>query len=55
MTAYLGEISPPRWRGRIVASIELALASGNALSLLVDFALGDRWRWMVGLPCVLGL
>ena len=53
-TAYLGEIAPSRVRGTIIECTELALATGNMLALFVDFLLGDSWRWMVGLPAILG-
>ena len=53
-TAYLGEISPSRYRGRIIECSELALASGNLLALFVDYLLDGAWRWMLGAPAILG-
>ncbi|CAL5219691.1 g1578 [Coccomyxa viridis] len=53
--AYLGEISPAHLRGRIVESYEILLCIGMLLSAGMDVALGSNWRWMVGLPGILGL
>ena len=54
VVAYLGEISPPSWRGAIVTSVELALAMGGVLSIFIDYFLGSNWRLMMLLPGVFG-
>jgi MFS family permease len=53
--AYLGEVSPAAYRGRVVGSYELMLCLGMLCSSLVDAlvdSLGASWKWMVGLPLV---
>eukprot|EP01006_Ploeotia_vitrea_P031066 TRINITY_DN63385_c0_g1_i1.p1 TRINITY_DN63385_c0_g1~~TRINITY_DN63385_c0_g1_i1.p1 ORF type:complete len:517 (-),score=24.66 TRINITY_DN63385_c0_g1_i1:833-2383(-) len=56
--AYLGEMSPPSKRGRIVALYEVMLGTGMLAAGLVDTALGkvpNNWRWMVGAPIPFGI
>ena len=51
--AYLGEVSPPAVRGRVVELYELLLCAGMLAAALVDAALEGApggWRLMVGLP-----
>lgn len=51
--AYLGELSPPSLRGRVVAVYEVAVAFGMFVAPLVDFMLKDldgKWRYMVAMP-----
>ena len=51
--AYLGEISPAVYRGRIVGSYELFLCFGMLASSLIDAlmdSMSASWRWMVGFP-----
>jgi MFS family permease len=51
--AYLGEVSPAKYRGRVVGSYELMLCLGFLSASLVDAlldSLGASWLWMVGLP-----
>ena len=53
--AYLGEVSPAKYRGRVVGSYELMLCMGFLSAALVDALLasvGASWRWMVGMPLV---
>jgi len=53
--AYLGEISPAVYRGRIVGSYELFLCFGMLASSLVDAlmdSMSASWQWMVGFPLV---
>lgn len=53
--AYLGEISPSVYRGRMVGSYEVMLCLGMLSASLVDAlvdTLSASWKWMVGLPIV---
>lgn len=53
--AYLGEISPSMYRGRMVGSYEVMLCLGMLCASLVDAlvdTLSASWKWMVGLPVV---
>jgi len=53
--AYLGEVSPAKYRGRVVGSYELMLCMGFLSAALVDAlleSLGASWVWMVGMPLV---
>ena len=53
--AYLGEVSPSKYRGRVVGSYELMLCMGFLSAALVDAlldSLGVSWLWMVGMPLV---
>lgn len=56
--AYLGETSPPAWRGFVVELYEVSLVFGMLLSSAVDYALAgsgpNDWRWMVGIPTIPG-
>ncbi len=51
--AYLGEVSPAKYRGRVVGAYELMLCMGFLFASLVDAlldSLGASWMWMVGMP-----
>ncbi len=51
--AYLGEVSPAKYRGRVVGAYELMLCLGFLCASLVDAlldSLGASWMWMVGMP-----
>jgi SP family myo-inositol transporter-like MFS transporter 13 len=53
---YLGEASPIEIRGKLIACNVLCITSGQFISYLVCIALGDKWRWMLGiaaLPAIL--
>ncbi|GAA5986141.1 hypothetical protein JCM11641_004723 [Rhodosporidiobolus odoratus] len=55
LPVYLAEISPPAFRGRIVASLVVLITFGQVLAYLVDaifFSLAQGWRWMFGLGAV---
>ncbi|TNV80686.1 hypothetical protein FGO68_gene2087 [Halteria grandinella] len=46
---YLGEASPVEIRGKVIACNVLCITSGQFISYLVCIALGDKWRWMLGI------
>ena len=49
---FIAEISPARWRGLLVSSVQVAIVMGILLAYAVSLSLadsGDRnWRWMFG-------
>jgi sugar porter (SP) family MFS transporter len=51
---YIAEISPPKWRGRLVAVVQFNIVFGILLAFFSNFCitllnLGDlEWRWMLG-------
>ncbi|BGP25861.1 hypothetical protein JCM10295v2_004801 [Rhodotorula toruloides] len=52
---YLAEISPARFRGRIVASLVVLITGGQVLAYIVDaifFPVTKGWRWMFGFGAV---
>jgi sugar porter (SP) family MFS transporter len=58
-TTYIAEIAPPKHRGVLAATFQLAIVSGILLSLVTNYLLlniGDQnWRWMLfsgALPAV---
>ncbi|GAB4820262.1 hypothetical protein N2152v2_007308 [Parachlorella kessleri] len=53
--AYLGEVSPAQYRGRVVELYEVLLCVGMLSAALGDAAfqsLPNNWRWMVGVPAL---
>ena len=57
---YISEISPAKWRGRLVALSQLAIVSGILLAFFSNYLLVDtgdnNWRWMFiagGVPALL--
>jgi MFS transporter, SP family, arabinose:H+ symporter len=61
---YIAEISPARWRGRLVGFFQLNVVVGILLAYLSNYCVGafiggeDEWRWMLGmsgLPALLFL
>jgi len=50
-TTYIAEISPPKHRGVLAATFQLAIVSGILLSLVSNYLLLDsgekNWRWML--------
>jgi SP family myo-inositol transporter-like MFS transporter 13 len=46
---YLSEAAPIEIRGMLVTFNVLFLTSGQFISYLVCIALGNHWRWMLGL------
>jgi SP family myo-inositol transporter-like MFS transporter 13 len=49
---YLGEASPVEIRGKVIACNVLCITSGQFISYLVCIALGNKWRWMLGIAAV---
>lgn len=53
--AYIAEISPPAWRGRLVALFQTMIVVGILVAflsnLLIEGAGADDWRWMLGAEC----
>jgi sugar porter (SP) family MFS transporter len=54
---YIAEITPPRIRGRLVASFQLNIVGGILLSYfsnywLSQFIIIDSWRWMLGIQVI---
>ena len=55
---YIADISPARFRGRLVAIQQLnivlgILAAFLSMDLIAQFNLGDpEWRWMLGIQVV---
>ena len=51
---YIAEISPPQWRGRLVAVVQFNIVFGILLAFFSNYCitllnLGDlEWRWMLG-------
>ncbi len=55
---YIAEISPAKYRGRLVAVFQLTIVVGiliaffsNYLINIIDFG-DDNWRWMFGMECL---
>lgn len=50
--AYIAEISPPAWRGRLVALFQTMIVVGILVAflsnLLIEGAGANDWRWMLG-------
>ncbi len=53
--AYIAEISPPAWRGRLVALFQTMIVVGILVAflsnLLIEGAGAQDWRWMLGAEC----
>ncbi|GAA5915886.1 hypothetical protein JCM6882_001750 [Rhodosporidiobolus microsporus] len=55
LPVYLAEISPRKYRGRIVASLVVLITGGQVLAYAVDavfFNVAQGWRWMFGFGAV---
>ena len=64
--AYIAEISPPAYRGRLASLQQLAIVLGIAISAVVNYLIGlaaggtntqklgglEAWRWMLGAEVV---
>ena len=50
--AYISEIAPAKYRGRLVGLYQLSLVSGILLAFISNYLLSDlgenAWRWMMG-------
>ena len=49
---YLAEISPTTIRGILVGSNIVCIVIGQVVAISTCLALGNRWRWMLGLAAV---
>jgi MFS transporter, SP family, xylose:H+ symportor len=55
---YIAEVSPPAWRGRLVAVNQLNVVAGILLSYLSNYLIDQAvpsataWRWMMGVVAV---
>lgn len=55
---YLAEISPARWRGRLVAFFQFNVVLGVLLAFLSNYSLGKlnlasaEWRWKLGVQAI---
>lgn len=55
---YIAEVSPPAWRGRLVALNQLNVVGGILLSYLSNYLIAQAlpeavaWRWMLGIMAV---
>jgi SP family myo-inositol transporter-like MFS transporter 13 len=55
LPAYLAEIAPPAYRGRLVTSLSILITGGQVVAYLIDAAFAnvrEGWRWMFGLGAV---
>ena len=55
---YIAEVSPPKWRGRLVAFFQFNIVSGILLAYLSNYLLGlaqlgaAEWRWKLGVSAI---
>ena len=55
---YIAEISPPRWRGRLVGFFQFNIVFGILLAYFSNYVVGQvapgaaEWRWKLGVPAV---
>ncbi|MGP8247808.1 MAG: sugar porter family MFS transporter [Bryobacteraceae bacterium] len=55
---YIAEISPARWRGRLVGFFQFNIVAGILLAYLSNYALGEaglgaaEWRWKLGVAAL---
>jgi sugar porter (SP) family MFS transporter len=55
---YIAEISPAKWRGRLVGFFQFNIVGGILLAYLSNYALGEvglgaaEWRWKLGVSAV---
>ena len=55
---YIGEIAPPKWRGKLVTMIQINIVVGLSAAYFINYFIlklagsgtlaGDPWRWMLG-------
>ena len=52
---YIAELSPPKWRGRLVGLFQINIVVGILVAYLSNFLIGrmnfgeSEWRWMLGI------
>jgi SP family arabinose:H+ symporter-like MFS transporter len=55
---YIAELSPARWRGRLVGCFQITIVVGILLAYLSNFLIGRmnfgllEWRWMLGVAAL---
>jgi len=51
---YIAEISPPKYRGALVTSFQLAITIGILVAYLIGYAFAETrdWRWMFGVSII---
>jgi sugar porter (SP) family MFS transporter len=55
---YIAEVSPAKWRGRLVGFFQFNIVSGILLAYLSNYLLGlaslgsAEWRWKLGVPAL---
>ena len=55
---YIAELSPAKWRGRLVGSFQVSIVAGILLAYLSNFLIGRmnfglaQWRWQLGIAAV---
>ena len=55
---YIAEVSPPKWRGRLVGAFQFNVVVGILLAYLSNYAIGQagfgttEWRWKLGVSAV---
>lgn len=55
---YIAEVSPPKWRGRLVGLFQFNVVVGILLAYLSNYALGlaslgaSEWRWKLGVSAI---
>src|ERR1700682_2639265 len=55
---YIAEISPPKWRGRLVGLFQFNIVLGILLAYFSNYLVGtmqfgaNEWRWKLGVPAI---
>lgn len=55
---YIAEVSPPKWRGRLVGFFQFNVVAGILLAYLSNYVIGQagfgsmEWRWKLGVSAV---
>ena len=55
---YIAELSPPKWRGRLVGFFQVNIVLGILLAYLSNFLIGEmnfglaEWRWQLGIAAL---
>src|ERR1700682_2238938 len=55
---YIAEISPPKWRGRLLGSFSFHICVGVTLAYFSNYLVGtmqfgaNEWRWKLGVPAI---
>lgn len=55
---YIAELSPAKWRGRLVGSFQVNIVLGILIAYLSNFLIGrqgfgvNEWRWMLGVAAI---